>query len=259
MILRAMTRDGSARIHVIDSTAIVNRGIEIHKTSATAGAALGRLLTVTSVIGSMLGDPDDSVTVTLRGDGPAGMLTAVADYIGNVRGYIENPAADLPLNERGKLDVGGLVGRGVLQIIRDAGGEEPYVLIAPDLHCLGAGCVFVQMLPFADDNVAARLEENAGRLSKLSGMFADGMTCEQILDIACAGVEYDIFDTIDTEYRCTCSRERTARAVRSLGKSEIEKLLSELRAEGKDEIVELGCRFCGKKYAFSRDECMKLF
>ena len=286
-----MTRDGSARIHVIDSTAIVNRGIEIHKTSATAGAALGRLLTVTSVIGSMLGDPDDSVTVTLRGNGPAGLVTAVADYMGNVRGYIENPAADLPLNGRGKLDVGGLIGRGVLQIIRDAGGEEPYVgvtelvtgeigddiaayyagseqiptmcavgvLIAPDLHCLGAGCVFVQMLPFADDSVAARLEENAGKLSKLSRMFADGMTCEQILDVACAGVEYDIFDTIDTEYRGTCSRERTARAVRSLGKSEVEKLLSELRAESKDETIELGCRFCGKKYAFSREDCMKLF
>lgn len=285
-ILRAMTRDGSARIHVIDSTEIVNRAIEIHKTSATAGAAIGRLLTVTSVMGSMLGDRDDSITVTLRGDGPAGMLTAVSDYEGNVRGYIENPLADLPLNQKGKLDVGGIIGAGVLQVIRDMGGDEPYigmtelvtgeigddiaayfagseqiptmcavgVLIERDLSCLGAGCVFIQMLPFFDDGVAARLEENAGKLSRVSSMFADGMTCEEIMDVALAGVEYDVFDEIPVEYRCTCSRERTARAVRSLGIGEVEGIFSELRAEGKPEVIELGCRFCGKKYAFDRSD-----
>ena len=290
-ILRAMTRDGSARIHVINSTDIVNRGIEIHGTSATAGAAIGRLLTVTSVMGSMLGDRDDSITVTLRGDGSAGILTAVSDYEGNVRGYIENPLADLPLNERGKLDVGGIIGAGVLQVIRDAGGDEPYigmtelvsgeigediaayfagseqiptmcavgVLIGRDLSCLGAGCVFIQMLPFFDDGVAARLEENAGKLSRVSSMFADGMTCEEIMEIALAGVEYDIFDEIPVEYRCTCARERTARAVRSLGRGDVEKIFSELKAEGKPEVIELGCRFCGKKYAFDRKETEALF
>ena len=290
-ILRAMTRDGSARIHVINSTDIVNRAIEIHKTSATAGAAIGRLLTVTSVIGSMLGDRDDSITVTLRGDGSAGILTAVSDYEGNVRGYIENPAADLPLNDKGKLDVGGIIGEGVLQVIRDAGGEEPYigmtelvtgeigddiaayfagseqiptmcavgVLIGRELQCLGAGCVFIQMLPFYDDGVAERLEENAGKLSRLSSMFADGMTCEEIMDVALAGVEYDIFDEIPVEYRCTCSRERTARAVRSLGREEVERILAEQHTEGKPEEIELGCRFCGEKYVFDRSEAEALF
>ncbi len=286
-----MTKDGSARIHVIDSTDIVNRAIEIHKTSATAGAAIGRLLTVTSVMGSMLGDPEDSVTVTLRGDGAAGILTAVSDYEGNVRGYIENPLADLPLNERGKLDVGGIVGAGVLQVIRDAGGEEPYigmtelvsgeigddiaayyveseqiptmcavgVLIGRDLSCLGSGCVFIQMLPFYDDNTAARLEENAGKLSRVSSLFAEGRSCEEIMEIALSGVEYDIFDSIDVEYRCTCSRERTARAVRSLGRQEVERILNEERTANRDEIIELGCRFCGKKYTFDRKEAEALF
>ena len=290
-ILRAMTKDGSARIHVINSTDIVNRAIEIHKTSATAGAAIGRLLTVTSIMGSMLGDRDDSVTVTFRGDGPAGILTAVSDYEGNVRGYIENPSADLPLNERGKLDVGGIIGAGVLQVIRDMGGEEPYigvtelvsgeigediaayyagseqiptmcavgVLIDRDLSCLGAGCVFIQMLPFYDDGVAARLEENAGKLSRISSMFAEGMTCEEILAIALAGVEYDIFDEIPVEYRCTCSHERTARALFSLGRDEVEKIFAEQAAEGKPETIELGCRFCGKKYEFGRAEADALF
>ncbi len=290
-ILRAMTRDGSARIHVINSTDIVNRAIEIHKTSATAGAAIGRLLTVTSVMGSMLGEEGDSVTVTVRGDGDAGILTAVSDNEGNVRGYIENPAADLPLNSKGKLDVGGIIGDGVLQVIRDAGGEEPYigvtqlvsgeigddiasyyveseqiptmcavgVLIAPDLSCLGAGCVLLQMLPFYDDATAKRLEENAGRLSRISSMFADGMTNGEILAVASDGVEYDIFDEIEAEYRCTCSRERTARALFSLGKSEAFRILSEAKAEGRPEEIELGCRFCGKKYVFDRAQTEALF
>ncbi len=286
-----MTRDGSARIHVIDSAEIVNRAIEIHKTSATAGAAIGRLLTVTSVMGCMLGEEGDSVTVTMRGEGPAGILTAVSDNEGNVRGYIENPAADLPLNEKGKLDVGGIIGPGVLQVIRDAGGEEPYigvtrlvsgeigddiasyyveseqiptmcavgVLIAPDLSCLGAGCVLVQMLPFYDEAVAARLEENAGRLSRLSSMFADGMTKEEILAIAADGVEYDIFDKLPVEYRCTCSRERTERALFSLGRDEVIRILAEEKEAGRQESIELGCRFCGKKYVFDRGEAEALF
>ncbi len=286
-----MTRDGSARIHVINSTDIVNRAIEIHKTSATAGAAIGRLLTVTSVMGSMLGEAGDSVTVTVRGNGDAGILTAVSDNEGNVRGYIENPAADLPLNSKGKLDVGGIIGDGVLQVIRDAGGEEPYigvtrlvsgeigddiasyyveseqiptmcavgVLIAPDLSCLGAGCVLLQMLPLYDDATAKRLEENAGRLSRISSMFADGMTNEEILAVASDGVEYDIFDEIEAEYRCTCSRERTARALFSLGKSEAFRILSEAKAEGRPEEIELGCRFCGKKYVFDRAQTEALF
>ncbi len=290
-ILRAMTKDGSARIHVIDSTAIVNKAIEIHKTSATAGAALGRLLTVTSIMGAMLGDKDDSITVTVRGDGELGLMTVVSDYEGNVRGYVENPEAELPLNSLGKLDVGGAVGNGVLQIIRDMGGDEPYVgmielrsgeigddiaayyaeseqiptlcavgvLIDRDYTCKAAGCVFVQLLPFYDDETAAALEANAAKLTRVSSMFASGMTLEEILKVAMGDVEYDIFDELSAEYRCTCSRERTARAVYSLGKAEAEKLLSEQAAEGKPEEIELSCRFCGNKYLFTREEIGKMF
>lgn len=290
-ILRAMTRDGSARIHVIDSTAIVNKAIEIHNTSATAGAALGRLLTVTSIMGAMLGDRDDSITVTVRGDGELGLMTVVSDYEGNVRGYVENPEAELPLNSAGKLDVGGAVGNGVLQIIRDMGGDEPYVgmielrtgeigddiaayyaeseqiptlcavgvLVDRDYTCKAAGCVFVQLLPFYDEETAAALEANAAKLTRVSSMFASGMTLEEILKVAMGDVEYDIFDELTAEYRCTCSRERTARAVYSLGKAEAEKLLSEQVAEGKPEEIELSCRFCGNKYVFTKDEIGEMF
>ncbi len=293
-ILRAMTKDGSARIHVIDSTAIVNEAIRIHNTSATAGAAIGRLLTVSSIMGAMLGDRDDTITVTVKGNGELGVMTVVADYEGNVRGYVENPEVELPLNKLGKLDVGGAVcgeGGGVLQIIRDMGGDEPYIgmielrtgeigddiaayyaeseqiptmcavgiLIDRDYTCKAAGCVFVQLLPFYDDETASALEANAAKLTKVSSMFASGMTIEEILAIAMGDVEYDIFDKIEAEYRCTCSRERTARAVYSLGKSEAESLLREQIAEGKPDEIELCCRFCGSKYVFTHSEIDEMF
>ncbi len=278
-ILRAMSRDGSARILVINSTQTVAECIRLHNTSPTASATLGRVITAASLMGTTLKNKDDSLTLTFRGNGEAGIVMAVSDYAGNVKGYIENPGVDLPLKSNGKLNVGAAVGSGTLNIIRKEENKEPYVgiseiqtgeiaedisyyyvqseqiptmlalgvLIGTDCGCAGAGGVFVQLLPFYDEAVAEKLEQNAAKLASISKLIADGADCKKLLDITLEGIEYDIFDELDVGYVCDCSRERTARAVASLGREELEKIFSE------QEKIEVCCRFCDKKYTFGKE------
>ena len=290
-ILRAMTRDGSARAFIINSTDIVNTAIGYHKTTPTASALLGRVLTAASMMGTLLKDKGNTLTLNVRGDGPARNVIAVSDYAGNVKGYIAEPYIDIPKKTSGKLDVSGAIGSGTLSVVKDIGLKEPYsgminlvsgeiaeditqyfavseqtpslcalgVLVDRDFTCKAAGGVLISLLPFAAEETISQLEKNAANLSNVSRLFDEGLSCEEIMNIALEGIEYDIFDELDVEYACDCSRERCARALLSLGEKEAYSLFEENKAEGKGEEVQFECHFCDKRYVFTKDDADKIF
>ena len=281
-----MTRDGSARVLIINSTKIVDDMIKYHKTASTATAALGRLVTATSMIGTMLPEDGDSVTVSIQGDGEAGRLLAVGDYFGNVKGYIENPLVNPPKKPNGKLDVGAAVGQGTISFVKSVGAIEPQVgtielvsgeiaediatyfarseqiptvlslgvLVDTDYSCLAAGGVLIQLLPFPDEKTVDLIERNASDLVNISRHYAAGLTNEQIMDIAMRDIPYDIFDSIEVSYKCDCSAHRMQEKIKSLGKTEILKMLDEQVAEGKPRELTAICRFCNSEYTFSEKE-----
>ena len=285
-ILRGMTRDGSARILVIDSTKMVNDMIAAHKTSPTATAALGRTVTAASMIGTMLPEDGDSITISFSGSGEAGKIIAVADYFGNVKGYIQNPLANPPKKPNGKLDVGAAVGAGVLSVVKDVGGKEPQigsteivsgeiaediatyfaiseqiptllsvgVLVDKDYTCLSAGGVLVQVLPFPDEETVSLIERNASDIGNVSRLFELGHDNKSIADITLRDVPNDVFDTIEVEYKCDCSRERMKKKMLSLGKKDLSEMLDEQEAEGKPRELTAVCRFCNSEYTFSEKE-----
>ncbi len=284
MITRAMTQDGSVRIVCTDTTEIVRAAQKIHNTSKTMTAALGRCLTVTSLMGSLLKDKTDSLTIQIKGDGPAGTILCVSDYMGNVRGYCENPDAELPPNDKGKLDVGGAVGAGSLYVIRDLGVGEPYVGISPlvsgeigddisqyyvsseqtptvcalgvrvnqDFSCKSAGGFLLQLLPGADQSLIPILEKNITELGSVSKLIELGRTTEEIIAMAFDGIPYDVFDDFDTKYSCSCNRDKYLRALVSLSDADIE----DLKADGKP--IETECRFCRQKHTFYMEEILRV-
>lgn len=284
-VVRAITRDGSVCVIASDSTEIVAKARNIHQTSKTTTALLGRCLTAASLMGAQLKSPDNSLTFQINCDGPAEGVVCVSDYHGNVRGYVEQPNVELPPNKLGKLDVGGAVGNGSLNIVKDLGMNEPYVGVCPlvsgeiaedvtqyfqqseqipsacalgvrvnkDLSVKSAGGFLVQLLPGADDAVVDVIEKNLSKISSVSKMIADGQSADDIIGILFEGLEYDILDRSECDYKCTCSRERYARVLKSLGKEELQNLINE------NKPIETVCSFCNSKYVFSIEDAKKIF
>ncbi len=288
-ILRGMTRDGSARILVINSRKMVDDMIKAHRTTPTAAAALGRTLSAASMIGTMLPENADTVTISISGEGPAGKIIAVGDYFGNVKGYIQNPLANPPKKPNGKLDVSAAVGPGTISFIKSVGANEPQigtielvsgeiaediatyfakseqiptvlslgVLIDVDYSCLAAGGVLIQLMPFPDESTVDLIERNAQDLVNISRYFERGMTNEEIAEMAMRDIPFDIFDTLEVGYKCDCSRNRMKAKVKSLGEKEILNMLSEQEAEGKARELTAVCRFCNSEYTFKESELIE--
>ena len=283
-----MTRDGSARLLVINSREMVNGMRKAHLTSPTATAALGRTVTAASMIGTMLPEEGDTVTITFAGDGEAGKIIAVGDYFGNVKGYIQNPLANPPKKPNGKLDVGAAVGQGTLSFVKAVGDGDlqtgmteivtgeiaediatyfalseqiPTVLslgvrVDKDYTCLSAGGVLIQLLPFPDDATVDKIEKNAARLTNISQYFEMGMTNEEIAEMAMEGIPYDVFDTLEVEYKCDCSRKRMQKKIKSVGEKEILDMLSAQEREGKPRELTAVCSFCNSEYTFTEKELL---
>ena len=283
-LVRMISVDGTLTVMAVDSTDIINRMEQIHQTSAVTSAALGRLLTAASMMGAVLKGKDHSITLRINGDGPAGSVIAVSDSSGNVRGYVSNPIVEIPLNEKGKLDVAGAVGKdGTLTVMKDLGMKEPYigqipivsgeiaeditnyyatseqtptvcalgVLVNPDLSIKAAGGFIIQLLPTAMDDTIDMVEECIKGIPSVTQMLTDGMTPEQICRSVLRLFELDFLDSSNPEYRCNCSKDRVAKALLTLGKEE-------LREMAGDPVTEISCHFCDKRYRFTPAEVLKL-
>lgn len=284
-IVRYITEDGSAFVIAADTTDVVAKAEQIHKTSAVNTAALGRLMTAASIMGDMLKGKEDSVMLRLNGGGPAGSLIAVSDSSGNVRGYVQNPVVEIPLNDSGKLDVKGTVGTdGFLYVMKDIGMSEPYVgqteivsgeiaeditnyfavseqtpsvcalgvLVNPDLTVAAAGGFLIQLLPGCPEEIIDKIEYSIKDIEPVTQMLSSGMTADDIAKRALKNISVDKLDENDIEYRCSCSRERVEAALISTGKESLEKMAQS------DENTTVECHFCDKVYTFTPDDIKKL-
>lgn len=285
ILLRGNSMDGAVRVFVAITTDLVNRAHEIHHTYPVATAALGRTLTAAAIMGAGMKNETDTTTIQFKGDGPLGSIVAVTDSHSHVRGYVANPFVDLPLNKKGKLDVGGGVGKGYLNVIRDLGMKEPYagqvpivtgeiaedltfyfarseqiptaialgVLVDTDSSVKAAGGFMIQLMPEATEDIAIKLEEKMKTIEPVTQMIDSSMSAEDIFFHITE--DFDMLmenKPIVPMYECKCSKERMERALISIGKKELEDLIED---QGEAELT---CQFCDKKYTFSKEALEEL-
>lgn len=283
-IIRATAANDQIRAFAAVTTEMVETAREHHNTSPVATAALGRLLTAGAMMGSMMKGEKDVLTLQIRAGGPLQGITVTADSQGNVKGYVGNPDVCIPANSKGKLDVAGAVGPGFLTVIKDMGLKEPYsgqvmlqtCEIAEDLTYyfatseqvpsavgLGvlmnknntvrqAGGFIVQLMPFAEEEVISRLEQNVQKINSVTNLLEEGHTPESLLEKVLEGFDVQINEKMDTRFRCNCSKERVAKALISIGRKE----LNEMIQEGKP--IEMNCHFCNTNYTFTVEELKEI-
>ena len=283
-MVRATAAGARIRAFACTTKELVEEARKAHNTSPVVTAGLGRLLSAGCMMGSMLKGEDDLITLIVRGDGPLQGLTVTADSKGRVKGYPLVPDVILPANAIGKLDVGGAVGRGYLKVIRDMGLKEPYVgqtelqtgeiaedltyyfalseqvpssvglgvLMEKDNTVKQAGGFIIQLMPFAEEEVISKLEENVSKIDSVTNLLEQGHTPESLLEKVLEGFDVEINDTMPTQFHCNCCRERVEKALISIGRKE----LNEMIQEGKD--IEMNCHFCNKNYNFTVEDMKRI-
>ncbi len=283
-IVRATAADNQIRAFAITSRDMVEKARQIHNTSPVATAALGRSLSAGAMMGSMMKGEQDLLTLQIRGDGPLGGITVTADSKARVKGYVNEPAVLIPANAKGKLDVSGAIGTGMLQVIRDLGMKEPYVgqtelqtgeiaedltyyfanseqipssvglgvLLNRDNTVCQAGGFIIQLMPYTEDKVIDALEQRLAKVSSVTELLNRGLTPEGILEELLGDLGFTVNDTIPTAFSCNCSKERVEKAIISIGSKEIREMIR----DGKP--IEVKCHFCNEAYSFNIEELKRI-
>ena len=283
-IVRATAADANIRAFAVTSKEMVETAREDHMTTPVMTAALGRLLSAGAMMGAMMKGDKDIITLQIQCSGPAKGLTVTADSHGNVKGFAMNPQVELPLNAAGKLDVGGALDLGILTVIKDMGLKEPYsgqcelktgeiaedltyyfavseqvpsvvglgVLMNRDNTVRQAGGFIVQLMPFAEEEMISKLEENIKNLSSVTTMLDAGKTPEGMLEVLLSGMDLEITDTLPVEFACNCSKDRVRKALISIGREELQSMIDD------GETIEVNCHFCNKNYNFTVDELKQM-
>lgn len=283
-MVRATAAGARIRAFACTTKELVEEARKAHNTSPVVTAGIGRLLSAGCMMGSMLKGEDDLITLIVRGDGPLQGLTVTADSKGRVKGYPLVPDVILPANAVGKLDVGGAVGRGYLKVIRDMGLKEPYVgqtelqtgeiaedltyyfalseqvpssvglgvLMEKDNTVKQAGGFIIQLMPFAEEEVIARLEDNLQNIKSVTAMLEAGHTPEEMLTQILDGMDVEILDTTPVSFYCNCSKERVQKALMGMGRRDLEDIIKD------GEGIDVNCHFCNKNYHFTIDELKAL-
>lgn len=284
-VVRATAANAQIRAFACTTREVVETARQAHNTSPVITAALGRLLTAGAMMGTMLKGEQDVLTLQIKGDGPVSGLTVTVDAAANVKGYANVPDVMLPANAIGKLDVSGAIGQGMLSVIKDMGLKEPYVgqtvlqtgeiaedltyyfatseqvpssvglgvLMEKDNTVKQAGGFIVQLMPFAEESVIDKLEQNLSQISSVTSLLDAGNTPEQMLELLLEGLDPEIMDTVPTAFRCNCDKKRVEKALIAIGKQELQSMIED------GEEIEVNCHFCNSHYKFSVDELKDIY